>query len=1197
MGFTHLHLHTEYSLLDGAIKIDDLVKYLVEKKFGSCAITDHGNMHGVLEFYEKMRAAGLKPIIGSEFYLNPLDLIVAEDINNFHITLLAKNYKGYRNLMKLSSLSYQKDDKRYFYYKPRILWENLVQYSEGLICMTGCLGGIAGKLILTDRIEELHGILRGKFLPVFGKDLYLEIMDHSLPEEKKVLKEIPGISKTLGIPMVATNDAHYLTKNDGAFHNILLALQFQETMGDEISGLGPNASEEDVMKAIKNYPKALADNFEFYVKTEQEMKALFPLFPEAVDNAGLIADKCELVIEFIPGWAMPQYDLPREDASGEKKQIYADLLRGICEENFGRYFSSSPAAEKKKIKTRFEYEFNIIADKNFAQYFLIVRDFIKYCHDNGIPTGPGRGSVVGSLVAYLSEIIKVDPMKHNLLFERFLNPERTNIPDVDMDICKSQRDKLIDYIKMKYNRNNTKLEDQRVCQIVTFQFLKTKGVLRDTARVLGIPLFKVNEAVKLFDASNADTIEEAMNIEPALHQIFNETAVFKIWQRAAEKLNNRIRNVSTHASGIVISDQPLWEYIPLMSTADSGLVSQFEMEDIERCRLVKWDILGLKTLTSINAAVELIRRKKPDFSIDSIPMDDPDVYETISSGDLQGIFQLESSSGMGAMIKKLSPRCIEDLIPAISLFRPGPLKAGLVDQYIDNKEKWEQGKKDEVKAAIPFDTGEILDDAYGTMIYQEHIMKIAEKVCGFTPAEADILRKAVAKKKSDTMLKMKEQFIKGAMKKGAAERAVLALWDQIEKFAEYAFNKSHSTAYAYLSYQTAYLKTKYPVEYFTALINNEENFDKKKEYYENAAKYGIKILPPDANSSYAEFSPESGDIRYGLQHIKSVNSKCITDMIEEREKNGLFKDIFGFSKRIPHDNLNKSTLEALIRVGAFDTMHPNRAQLHDALERILEYGKKTKEDKLNPQGNLFAAASNIDIYEGLKKLKATDEYEKNEKLKYEKEYLGYYFSSHPISGYTHYYEIFNVTDIAGTREMPDGEARLILGVITKIIPKFTKQSKSKYLQMIIEDLSGTVICNVYSKKYTELSEHGKEDCEKQLEKRIYMPLLFKVKKGVSEGELALESHMNSDDAWKMFCTEMTIKVPHPEIKDFVKMIYPLKLFFEKHQGHSSMRIMIEDVPFYGNIALDPDEKFSIKINREMYEEFKENFSTLRINFS
>ncbi len=1190
MGFTHLHLHTEYSLLDGAIRINDLANYLIKNNFKACAITDHGNMHGVLEFYYKMKEKGIKPIIGSEVYLNPEDNRLTE-INNFHLTLLAKNLNGYKNLIKLSSLSYiRNDNKKHFYRKPRITFTDLQKYGNGLIAMTACLGGSIPQFILKDRLDLAEEYINEKFLPIFKDDFYLEIMRHKIDKEEIVIKEMKELSKRLNIPMVATNDCHYLTKEDGKFHNILLSLQIKRDFSEEILNLGANPSEESILNVISNFDKALGRYPEFYVKTEQEMRELFPDALDAVDRTEEVAEKCNLVLEEDRDWAMPAYKLPKEYKNFQPAEAYSDLLRKICEKNIVKKYKNATANELKEVKKRFEYEFKIISEKKFAQYFLIVRDFIEYAKKNNIPIGPGRGSVVGSLVAYLTDLTAIDPLRYGLLFERFLNPERTNIPDVDLDICQTNREKLIEYIKSSYNKDGDDINMEHVCQIVTFQVMKIKGVIRDVGRVLGIPLKVVNELAKSVDNTGAFTLEEAISIEPDIRKLLESRNIYKIWQKAAENLSNLVKNTSIHAAGVVISKDPLIEYIPLLTTSENTLVAQFQMADIERSKLVKWDILGLKTLTVINEAEQLIRFKKPKFSVEKLSLDDKKTYEMISNGDLQGVFQLESSAGMVEMIKRLKPKKMEELIPAISLFRPGPIKAGLVTQYIENKKKWEEGKEEEVKKTIPFDIGDILDDSYGTMIYQEHIMLIAEKLCGFSPAEADILRKAISKKKGDVLSKMKEKFISGAVKRGAKKSDVINLWIQIEKFAEYAFNKSHSTGYAYLSYWTAYLKANYPVEFFTALINKEKDFDKKKFYYENAFKYNIKILPPEINKSFFDFYPEETDIRYGLNHIKGANSKLIEDIVREREENGLFKEIFNFIKRIPGTNMNRSTIEVLIKVGAFDELNSNRASLYDAIDRILEYGKKSKEDEESMQGNLFTNSNiDIDLYASLKKLKKVDDFEKNEKLRYEKEYLGYYFSSHPISSYEYYYSLFNIKNIEKARQIGDEEKVCIIGVLTNIQKRFTK-NKETFLKLIVEDLSGSIIVNIYRQKYTEYSNKFNEDLSKYLEKKIYQPMLFFVGKGFVASELNCDRFLEIDKTWEIFNHGVKIHIEHDQLHKFTNNIISVKNFMERHKGNKNVDIVIDEVPLYDRVFIALSDKFSLKITKDIYEEFKENFS-------
>ncbi|MCK5600210.1 DNA polymerase III subunit alpha [bacterium] len=1194
MGFTHLHLHTEFSLLDGAIKIKRLAQYLKKNNFDACAITDHGNMHGVLTFYNEMRAEGIKPIIGTEFYLNPEDNRISET-NNFHMTVLAKNFQGYQNLSLLSSLSYQRDEKRrHFYRKPRITFQDLQEHHEGLVVLSGCLGGSLAQFVVNDRIDLAKEYITEKFIPLFGEDFYIEIMRHGIDDEETALKGLRELSKEFSIPMVATNDAHYLTREEGIFHNILLSIQMKRDFSDKINDLGQKPTEADIMRVIKAFDRSLGPEPEFYVKTEEEMRKTFAEFQEAVDITSDIADKCNLELPSDRPWAMPAYDLPAGYAENGASAGYSKLLREICEDSIKVKYKGASRDKLNEVQERFEHEFKIISEKNFAQYFLIVRDFIIFAHDSDIPIGPGRGSVVGSLVAYLSDLIEVDPLEYDLLFERFLNPERTSLPDVDLDVCQASRDILIQHIRDSYNKGSAKLEEQHVCQIATFQVMKTKQVIRDTGRVLGIPLSLVDKVSKLISGTGEAELEDALKVDPAIGRVFDETSLTKLWLKASKSLKDLVRNNSIHAAGVVISDKPLVEYTPLFYSSNGDLVSQFQMTDIENAKLVKWDILGLKTLTVLHEASKLINKDRSDFVLNEVSFDDKKTYEMLASGDVQGVFQMESSTGMANVIKRINPQRLTDIIGAGALFRPGPLRAGLADKYIENKRMWEAGDSAKVKSAIPFDLGDILDDAYGTMIFQEHIMRISQRLCGFSPVEADVLRKAVAKKKGDTLMKMKSQFIQGAIDNGASKKDVEELWEQIEKFAEYAFNKSHATAYAYLSYWTAYLKANYPVEFFTALINKEKDFEKKNVYYENAFHFSIDILPPDVSRSFNDFTPEGENIRYGMGHIKGVSSKFIADLVEEREQNGLFSDIFDLMKRVPHDNLNRGNLETLIKVGAFDSLGVNRSTLSDGIEKIIEYGKKVRQQEASRQMTLFSSGSgSIDPYADLKNLKRVEDFETTDKLRYEKEFLGYYFSSHPISQYQHYFDWFPVKEIMSVGELADREEVHIVGVLTKVKKCFNKR-KEIYLKFIVEDLSGSVTLNIYHRNYRELSDQHGMELKEYFDQLIYTPMIFLVGRGLVEGERTCRRFYQVEEIWGLFDKGVLISIPHDDLKKVTNNIGALKSFFEKHQGPLPVKVEIENTPIYGKITIDFEKKYGLKISKEVYEDFKNNFPDLNI---
>jgi len=1180
-------------MLDGLTKIKPLAEHLKKNNFSSCAITDHGNLFGILKFYNTMKENGIKPILGSEMYLNHEDSRFPK-ISNFHLTLLAKDHEGLKNLFKLSSLSFTRDDKKHFYKKPRITFEDLKNYNKGLIAMSGCLAGSLSQLLLRGKSDIALEYIKEKFLPLFGEDFYIEVMRHGIEDEEKVIPGLIELSKETGVPLVATNDSHYIKKEDGPFQNILLALQMKDNFYDEFSRLPQDVSKEEVLKKVSNYSKSLGPSHEFYVKTEEEMLETFKDIPQAVHETEKVANKTNLEIPQRRVWAMPHYELSDEYKGIPRTEGYEKALREICEKNFEMKYSDFSKEEKDSVRTRFEYEFKIIAEKKFAQYFLIVRDIILWAKSHDIPIGPGRGSVVGSVVAYLSDLTSVEPTRYGLLFERFLNPDRSNIPDVDIDVCKRNRDKLIAYIKEKYNGGKEDILSQKVCQIITFNVLQTKAAIRDTGRVLSIPLTAVGEVSKLITNTKESSLEGAISVDPNINQYFEKNGITKLWREAALKLNKVIRNKSIHAAGVVISDKPLVEYAPLYFTKDNEVIAQYEMADIELAHLVKWDILGLKTLTVIADAEKIIRKVVKDFDIEKVPLDDSKTYEMISAGDVQGVFQIESSPGMGILMKNLQPKKMDDLIGGISLYRPGPLNAGLMDDYIRNKKMWEEGRSEEVKKAMNFDLGDILDDAYGTMIYQEHIMRIAQKLSDFSPGDADLLRKAVAKKKGDLILKMKQQFIDGAVKNKNKKADVEKLWHQIEKFAEYAFNKSHSTAYAHLTYWTAYLKANYPVEFFTSLFNNEIDFEKGKVYFENVFQHKIKILPPAINRSYENFTPESGNIRYGFDKIKGVNSKFVTDIVKEKTENGPFKNIFDFIKRVSHKNLNKGTLEILIKVGVFDELHENRAALYDAIENIILYGKKLKDEENNGMGNLFLGAKvNIDIYENLKHLRDLEDFDKNERLRFEKEYLGYYFSSHPLVNMEYFYDIF---PLFNSRDIRNVESGYTMGVITDVKKRFTKRNKRPYLILTVEDLLGSVPVSIYSKQYEASTKKEGRDIHDHFNENMYTVAVFKVKKNRDDSGLSCDDYYPVDDLWKIFENRVSFQIAYINIHKLNNNLMLFKQVLEKHKGKATVKFTINDTPAYGQLDLSLSKNFKVKISEELYEEIKSNFDFININF-
>lgn len=972
--FVHLHLHSHYSLLDGAIKIKDLAKKASQYGYKAVALTDHGNIFGCIEFYQEMKSVGVKPIIGMEAYFannrferkgEGSDDILTD--KNYHLILHAKNKTGFKNLMKLSSIAYTEG----FYYKPRIDWEVLEKYREGLICQTACLKGFIPHLIATGKLNEAKEYAK-RLKDIFEDDLYLEIQSNGLEEQDIANKGILQIAKELNIKVVATNDSHYLNEEDAYAHDIIKALQMKTTLKD-----------------LKEKGKVFKVRGLHFTRPE-EMYEKFRGYEEYLVNTMEIAEKCNLEIDTVEtrGYLFPKYEIPKEYGDLTASEYFEKLSR----EGLEKILEKRRDLSKEKLeeyKNRLEYEINVIKNMGFSEYFLIVQDFINYAKNNGIPVGPGRGSAAGSLVAYVLGITEVDPLRHGLIFERFLNPDRISMPDIDVDFCMDSRDKVIDYVRQKYGK-------QSVAQIITFNFMKSKMVIRDVARVLGFSYQEADKIAKMIlpgpIQGSTLTIDENLEANSDFKKLYETDQEVRNLLDLSRKLEGSARHTGIHAAGIVIAPGPLDNYVPVYRDKNGELATQFEMKTLEQLGLVKMDFLGLKTLTELNLMKNLIKeRHKIDIDYKSLSFDDERVFQLFQAGKTVGVFQLESK-GMQDLLVRLKPTHFDEIIAILALFRPGPLMSGMVDEYIERK----HGRKQIVY--LFEEIKDILAETYGLIVYQEQIMFIANILSGFTMAEADTLRKAIGKKNPETMAKMKNRFIEGAVDRGFDREKISKLWDDIEKFASYSFNKSHSTAYAYLSYWTAWVKTYYPEEFFTVKLSTENNDTKFLNILNDMENFDIKLLPPDINKSRAEFWIEaSKSIRFGLSRIKGVGEQSAISIVQERERNGVYRDIFDLCERFDSKVANKKVLEALIKAGAFDFEGVDRGILLENVDRALSYGQKARTKKLDGQNSLFSITpkeANIKhSYEGGNKLT------EREKLRLEKEVLGFYLSGHPLNIY------------------------------------------------------------------------------------------------------------------------------------------------------------------------------------------------------
>ncbi|MDA3903024.1 MAG: DNA polymerase III subunit alpha [Desulfuromusa sp.] len=1036
-NFVHLHLHSQYSLLDGAIKLDELVSRAKEFKMPAIAVTDHGNMFGAVEFYSKAMSAGIKPIIGCEVYVAPGSRFTKGNARgsseaSYHLVLLCMNRIGYKNICHLVSAAYREG----FYYKPRIDWDLLAQHNEGLIALSACLGGELPTLINLNHPEEALA-RAGQMAQIFDDQrFYLELQENFLPEQAKANAGLMSIAKELDLPLVATNDCHYLSREDSFAHEILLCIQTGKTMDD---------------------PKRMRfPNDEFYVKSSQEMTRLFPEQPEAIANTIQIAERCNLDLDF-DTYHFPQYEKPPgkslDDILEEQSQIGLEerlndirKLRDLGEEDVQRY------------QDRLTEELTCIKEMGFPGYFLIVADFINWGKEQHIPVGPGRGSAAGSLVAYAIRITDIDPIPYNLLFERFLNPERISMPDIDVDFCIYGRERVIEYVRQKYGSEN-------VAQIITFGTMQAKGALRDVGRALNIPYGEVDKIAKLVPTVLGITLKQAVDQEPQLKALVEKDPKIKELVKISLALEGLTRHASTHAAGVVVTPRPLTEYLPLyVDPKSGGQVTQYPMSYVEKIGLVKFDFLGLKTLTVIENAVRLIREgKDPDFNLRLIPDDDKKTFDLLSRGETTGVFQLESS-GMKEYLVKLKPNCFEDLIAMVALYRPGPLGSGMVDSFIKRKHGTEQFKYDFPQLET------LLKDTYGVIVYQEQVMLIAQTLANYSLGAADLLRRAMGKKKPEEMAKQKKIFLAGAAENKLNIKKAEAVFDLMEKFAAYGFNKSHSAAYALIAYQTAYLKAHYPVDFMAALLTEDmENTDKVIKNISEVRAMGVEVQPPDINASARSFTVAEDVMRFGLGAVKGVGSAAL-DSIQLVRKEKQFNSLQDFCERVDLRKVNKKVVEALIKCGAFDTLGGKRAQFLAGLEESMDIGQRSQREQDSGQESLFGSKEILSVGgNGYGTLPDIEEWDEKTLLSYEKEALGFYVTGHPLARYSDSIKRFATCEAAGLPERTDKEQVRVCGIVSGIKELITKKG-DRMAFVMLEDLSGSVEVVVFPEVYTAAME-------------------------------------------------------------------------------------------------------------------------------
>lgn len=1015
-NLVHLHTHSHFSLLDCTATIDDLVETARAQGMKALAITDHGNMFGAVEFYEKALQAGVKPIVGYEAYVAPDSRFSrqAKGISDasFHLTLLARNYTGYRNLVHLASIAYTEG----FYYRPRIDKEVLAKHSDGLVCLSGCLSGEVSHLLLIEdevRAVETAATLRD----MFGKNhFFIEVQDHGLSEQRRILPAFMKLASKLDLPVVATNDSHYIRREDAEAHDALLCIN-----------TGKLVSDENRMRFQSQ---------DFYFKSDAEMRAAFPDHPEAVDNTSKVAEICNLEMRF--GELHFPRVTPPEGLTPE------DYLKKLAREGLKHRYGSDAGA-----KARLEKELDIICRMGFASYFLIVSDFVRFAKEHDIPVGPGRGSAAGSVVSYCLGITNIDPLKYDLLFDRFLDESRREMPDIDIDFCQSKRDRVIEYVKDKYGHGN-------VAQIITFGTMAAKGVVRDVGRVLGVPLADVNRICTLIPSALNTTLESAFEAEPELRALEERDPQAKRLFQIGRRLEGLARHPSVHAAGVVIADKPLDEYVPLYSTAGER-ITQYPMDILPKVGLLKMDFLGLKTLSIIRRASDFVKADHGvDLDVDTIPLDDRKTFDMLSRGDSLGVFQFESS-GIRDLLRKLKPDKFSDLIACVALYRPGPLQGGMVDDFIMRK----HGKA-EISYKHPL-LEPILKDTYGVMAYQEQVMQILNHLGGMSMSDAYTLIKAISKKKADVIEERREAFVGGAVGQGVRKDIAESIFDLITFFGGYGFNKSHSTAYALLSYQTAYLKANWPVEFYAAMFTFEMgNTDKLVEFIKDAERSGIKILPPDANESFADFRPARTPrgkwaIRYGLAALKGVGEKAVEAIVAGREKAGPFRSIFHLAETVDVHQVNKSVLEALTKSGALDFTGARRSQMMAVVADVLEAGASAQADHKSGQTTFFSAISDFEKAADTASLPEMEEWSDSQRSLGEKEALGFYLSSNPLTEYADVIKRYASSEIAGLKALRDTSEIVIGGILSGVKPTTVKNGKNKNERMatfMITDLSG-----------------------------------------------------------------------------------------------------------------------------------------------
>lgn len=1094
--FVHLHVHTEYSLLDGASRIDKLISRVKELGMEAVAITDHGSMYGVIDFYKQAKKQGIKPIIGCEVYVAPRSRWEKNTVEGeayYHLILLAETDEGYRNLIELVSRA----NTEGFYYKPRIDRELLRQYSKGLICLSACIAGEVPALLLKGNQDGAEALVK-EYLEIFGPEhYYLELQDHGLPEQKEANRLLIQIAEKFGIGLVASNDLHYIDKSDGECHDVLLCIQMGKTVDDP---------------ARMKFP-----NNEFYLKSPQEMAQLFEQYPQALKNTYDIAQRCNVHLDF-GHLHLPVFPVP-EGLTAD------DYLARLCQEKIGERYETGSA----EITERLEYELGVIRKMGYSGYFLIVWDFINFARNKEIPVGPGRGSAAGSIVAYLLGITNIDPLRYGLLFERFLNPERVTMPDIDIDFCYEKRSKVIDYVSERYGAD-------RVAQIITFGTMAAKAAIRDVGRALNMSYGEVDRIAKMVPNELGITLKRALENNPELKQAYEaESAVHKLVDLAIA-VEGLPRHASTHAAGLVISKEPLTHYVPLQNSAEGFLTTQYDKDRVEEIGLLKMDLLGLRTLTVIGDTVELVKQSRGiSIDIERIPLADEKVSMMLGKGDTSGVFQLESS-GMTALVKDLHPESFADLIPLVALYRPGPLGSGMVTDFIEGR----HGKK-QIHYLHPI-LEPILQDTFGVILYQEQVMQIASAMAGFSLGQADLLRRAMGKKKHDVLAAQRDTFMKGAAQRGIDEKLAAEIFDLMAHFADYGFNKSHSAAYALVAYQTAYLKAHYPQEFMAALLSSVMGTNEKVGHYiEEAKRMGIQVLPPDINASMRSFSVDRQAIRFGLAAVKNVGEGAIQNLVQARSQDGPFESLVDFCTRVDMRVVNKRVIESLIKCGAFDSLGARRSQLLEVLDRAVDVAGSRQRDKACGQIGLFGEET-LNTADDII-LPDIPELPKEQMLALEKEITGFYVTGHPLDAYREQMRRYTPINAMVEGEVADGKVVRAAGLITSA-KRITTRNGGMMCFVNLEDFTSQMEVVIFPKVFERCNRYLLPDA----------PVIVSGRVNMGSDETAKLIAEDVRPIGEGMSTEVRIRVA--QIHENPETLEKLKGIFRQYKGESVVYLQL-----------------------------------------